>query len=150
MRTRNQPGSDDLERWIADLREASPEDRLSASARARVLSRNSQPARAHRYPRLFVPAFRLAAGFLVPVVLAGTIGLLALRPSADRVAPARLEARKVGDHVVFTIANGKSRHRVYKSTDPRSFDRSRGIAVEDGRFADRAHNGADLVFYLVD
>ena len=60
-----------------------------------------------------------------------------------------LHASKIGDRVVFDIANGNRDHLVQKSGSPDRFDARGGELVTEGAFVDRLDSGADLVYYRV-
>lgn len=126
---------------------------LSAESWERILSlAAATPARFEKALKpLFVPAFRLAVAACAPVVVAAAVGAVVfLNRSGSGEGAAALRAQKVGDQVVFTIANGKSVHYVYRSTDPGRFDPSSAVRVEGGQFAERATNSPGIVFYRIE
>jgi hypothetical protein len=51
---------------------------------------------------------------------------------------------------VFTLANGKTEHLIYRSTDPQSFDRSSAVKMARNRYTEDATGGPTLVFYKID
>ncbi len=149
------PGS--LDRVVAEWKRRNPgeDDGLSASTRAAIRDSitGRSPARAP-LAALFVPSNRLIlAGILPALLLAAAFGLV-LRPGQIplpvEVGHAPMTAKKVGNDVIFEIANGHRAHSVYKSTDPRGFSTSPTFVTEDGSFRDELANGPSLVFYRID
>ena len=153
FRIKNRPEpAPELERalaaWKAD--EALPET-LSDAARRAILAEASRPAKAPRrlegFADLFVPARRIALAAALPTLLLAVVlvaGLPGFRPGTE--APKQIEARKSGGEVVFLIANGKTVHRVVRTTRP---DSGSGdvFTTTDGRYEDRLESEATLVFY---
>lgn len=124
---------------------------LSAAARARILARLPEGRPEPR--RRLSPAFRLALAASIPLAFVGLTAVVALYRAGGRQAPAPgaiLRAEKVGDRVVFTIANGGRPHLVYRSSDPARFDRGSAEQVVGGRFQDRAGGEQGIVFYRVE
>lgn len=126
------------------------EESISEDARGRILQaaldtgRNPSPL-----PALFTPKRWLAAAGLIPfVVAAGLLAILGLGNGQENGT--MVQATKQGDKVVFTIANGKKSHTVYRSTSADSFDPALGVTVTGGEFEDHVQGNADLVFYRID
>jgi hypothetical protein len=89
------------------------------------------------------------------VILAGILGWVAVdhrEPAAPSMptSPTSVEASKVGDRVVFTIANGGRQHRIVKSDRPDRFEGDSGVEAANGSYVDRLDSGADVVFYRID
>jgi hypothetical protein len=61
-----------------------------------------------------------------------------------------LTAAKIHGQLVFTLANGKTDHLVYRSTDPQSFDRSEPVRMAGNKYTEDATGGPALVFYRID
>ena len=158
MKRFRQPRGNDslLEQAIAAWREAPGEQALRPETRDRILGEalaggDAPPS----FAALFTPtrhwvlaAIAPAALTLVAALLLGVTNLGIQEPAVD--AGPRLEVSKVGDEVVFLIANGKPTHTVYKSTQPDHFDASSAVVVKDGQYRDRATGGPDIVFYRID
>lgn len=139
---------------------AQPES-LSATARANVL-------RAARVARADAPAegtwsvprwvFAAAAPTLTVAALAGlwTLSLpegeVAGDPGASHVVEIshKISVSKVGDEIVFDIANGTQVHEILKSTTPRHFDERTRTETGDGSYKDALNNGVTLTFYKID
>jgi hypothetical protein len=51
---------------------------------------------------------------------------------------------------VFSIANGRSEHRVAKSGRPDRFERGDRVDPDAGAFVDRLDAGSRIVFYRID
>ena len=100
----------------------------------------------------FVPgitrAWRWAFLGSVPVVALSLVLIVAgdHRPAAE----ARLSTAKVDGQVIFTLANGGAEHRVYRSADPRAFDRASGVKMARNRYIENVTGGPTLVFYRID
>ncbi len=142
-----------LDRAIRASRDGDVE-RLSGTARQAVLRRATaarEPLRPLR--RLFLPWGQMALAGALPVLLAAVTALAwvsGIPRKAPHVVDSRIEVSKVGDQVVFTIANGRTDHQVVKSARPDEFDPAGAAPVSDGSFSDALHSGADLVFYRID
>lgn len=148
-----------LDRALTDWRNAekSPE-RLSGPARERILDAatrgGGRQVRFSLPSPLFLPARRFALAAVLPLlVLSLSVAYLVLPggtvPGADDTAP-RLLTSRLGDQVIFVIANGDRPHRVLKTDDPRVPGSGEPLDVEQGVFRDRLDSGADLVFYRID
>lgn len=143
-----------LDRAIAACRgSARSSSRLSDAARATILQAALGGAtRPEPLTPLFFPARWLILATLAPAVLVAVGVVLSQSRLAppSRTAIRSIQAAKLGDQVVFTIADGNQPHVVYKSTTAERFDRSTGIRVEHSRFVDSAVAGPNLVFYVVE
>ncbi len=142
-----------LDRAIRASRERGAE-RLSGAARQAVLSRATaarEPLRPFR--RLFPPLGQMALAGALPVLLAAVTALAwvsGIPRKSPHVVDPTIQVSKVGDQVVFTIANGDADHRVLKSGRPDVFDPAAATPLSDGSFSDALDSGADLVFYRID
>ena len=137
-----------LDSAIEDLKAESFSEVLSESARSRIFDGMRRPVGTFEALAFLFPHVRVAAAVAFPLVL--TLALLLSVPSS--FAPGRqpkIVAYKDNGNVVFTVAKGHRDHRVFKSTDPTRFG-VKEVPEVGGRFADRADNGIDLVFYRVD
>lgn len=103
---------------------------------------------------VFPPIRRWLERTLIPVAAAAmAVALLWLGGpgrAVDGNADARVEARKVGDRVVFVVRNGGRAHTVSRSTTPDRFDASQTALLDRGSFEDRLDTGHNLVFYRID
>jgi hypothetical protein len=151
---RRKDSETDLDPAVRALREV-PAEVLSGDARERILHGALEARSTSEAPlaALFAPRRWLVAAAALPLLLAAALVALvdrsAISPTATG-APTRVEAMKVGGQVVFTIANGKTAHRVYRSTTPERFDLSAPVSVTDGVYRDGLDRGADVVFYRID
>ena len=126
---------------------------LSDGARAAIFDSIAEHEAMRPLSRLFAPVRRWALAGVVPLVVTLAIGAwVALqRPAATVASEASWgEVTKVGDRVVFRIANGDGEHRVLKSSRPDRFDPSGAAVVSNGSYVDRLDTDADLVFYRID
>lgn len=146
-------GAPELERALEAWREAPDEtEPLSEGARAAILRSALRP-RSEAAPRralaeLFLPARRIALAAALPTLILAAVlgvGLRSLSPQPVS-GTGRIEAQKTDGGVVFLIANGKSVHRIVKTTRPDSGVGEVFTSV-DGRFEDRLENGASITFY---
>jgi hypothetical protein len=154
---------DILDQALSEWRESkSDRERFSGPTRERILGSIQSPE--YRFElgealgSLFFPVRRFALAAVVPsLVLVLALGY-ALMPGrgADPGLPlqvtqiTQMEVTRVGDDVVFRIANGTRTHLVYKSSDINELSRATPVAVSDGVFRDTVHAEANLVFYRVD
>lgn len=144
---RNDQSLDDA---IALLKSESHPEVLSESSRAAIFELARRPLGGiESLSFLFPRAQKLVTAVSFPLVV--TVALLFSLPSSlgPERHTAKLLASKDDGNVVFTVANGRSHHRVFKSTDPTRFGAKEVQAVE-GRFLDHADNGIELVFYRVE
>jgi hypothetical protein len=86
----------------------------------------------------------------IPLVALATLLVLGARNDLSVTKSGKLTASKVDGHVVFTLANGKKQHLVFRSTDPRSFNPAAGVRMTANRFEVDATGGPNLVFYRID
>ncbi len=126
------------------------ESELSSAARNRVLRSAMAGPDARDMPRiasLFPPYRRLALAAFLPVGLLAVILALTLGGSPD---PVSITVEKVGDQVVFNIANGGRVHSISKSNTPHTFDPGKSVRVQDGSYQDSLIGNGELVFYRID
>jgi hypothetical protein len=64
--------------------------------------------------------------------------------------PPVVRVSKLGNQIQFDIENGKKSHKVVRSTDPRRVEAHPGLEMTNGSYAERLHDGANLVFYRID
>jgi len=139
-------------RWRAA---EAPREQLQRTSRARILESVGRTEAPRPLGPLFFPVGRLAlAGALPLVVLTLMLGFLVtggpgLAPVGEAGIPS-VQVSKDGSEVIFTIANGQTTHRVYRSGAPDRFDETPTFTTSDGAFVDRLEGGPDLVFYRID
>lgn len=139
-----------LDRAIAELRDVTSGETLSEPSRARIVAeawRQHQDA-----PDAFEPSTRPArwVGWMAALPIAASV-LVALAPEQDATHGPRFSGvEKVGDQVVFHIANGGTEHTVTRSTDPTRFNPRAEQTVAEGRYSDRVNSGPVVVFYKLD
>jgi hypothetical protein len=139
-----------LEEALTAWRETSKDEVLADSTRGALFNEIQALGEAAEAP--FVPslarAWRWAFLGSVPVVALTAVLILAggHHPAAD----SRLAASKVDGQVVFTLANGRADHVIYRSTDPYSFDRAAAVKMARNRYTENASGGPSLVFYRID
>ena len=153
-------GEDALESALAAWRAAEDGSELfSEPVRQRILDEikggGERRLRFSASEPLFFPLRRFALAAAVPaLVLALAAGyLLAPGPGGEPVlqaGPTHLEVLRQGDEVVFVIANGKTTHMVYKSTEIKGLRTAKPVPVTDGVFRDRIDAESSLVFYRID
>lgn len=135
--------------------QASGCESLSPEARSAVFRRVSEGERPGALAQLFVPLHRWTALAGASLALVLTVALWnGGRPEPGmQVAEFRtihtIQAQKVANHLVVTIANGGTEHVVTRSIRPDRFDSSGSTTVQ-GQFVDRLDRGPDLVFYRID
>lgn len=123
---------------------------LSSAARNRVLRSAMAGPDARDLPRIsnLFPAYsRLALAAFLPVCLLAVVLALTLGGSPG---PVSITAEKVGDQVVFSIANGGRAHSISKSNTPHTFDPGKSVRVQDGSYREPLIENGDLVFYRID
>jgi hypothetical protein len=139
-----------LDSAIAELRQATSRESLSEAGRARIVAEAWRQQQDQ--PGAFEPSTRPArwVGWMAAFPIAASV-LVALAPDRDAPSTARFaRVDKVGDEVVFHVANGNADHKVTRSTDPSSFNPKAEQDVSDGRYSDRANSGPVVVFYKLD
>ena len=139
-----------LEDAIALLKSELHDEALSEASRAIIFDGARRPFRAFESLAFLFPGTRtfvIAVSF--PLVVALVVLLYLPHPIVPGGSPAKIAASKDDVNVVFTIADGRKHHRVFKSTDPARFG-AKEVPVVGGRFSDRSENGLELVFYRVD
>ncbi len=149
MDTRKKDLLDDaLTAW----REASKDETLSGSARSALF--NDVRSMGDGSNEAFVPgltrAWRWAFLGSVPVVALTAVLMIAGDHSQQLETTPQLSAAKVNGQLVFTLANGKTDHLIYRSTDPQTFDRSAAVKMNRNRYSEDATGGPTLVFYRID
>lgn len=148
----NRNGQDPLDAALAAWRSGTNRSpKLSAASREQVLRAALDPAsRPGRQASLFFPLGRVFVTAVPLVVAVAVVGLLTRDPgTVRREAPVNLRATKIGDQVVFTIANGGGTHVVRKSDSPDRFDRASGTKVR-GEFSDTIDGSSPVVYYRID
>ena len=142
--------NDMLDRAIAQLRNPATGESLSDEGRARIVA---AAWRQHQdRPDAFAPSTRPPrwVGWLAALPIAASV-LVALAPEQEQSSGARFAGvEKVGDRVVFHIADGDANPTVTRSTDPSRFNPKAEQQVADGRYSDRADSGPVVVFYKLD
>ena len=145
-----------LEQAIAGWRTeaARRPESFSRAARSAVLREAIAPdaRRVGPLDALFVPFRTLAAAGALPVIaLSLLLGGLVFQGDSDPVDPTTgaLTAMKVGNQVVFSIANGDRDHLVLRATRP-EFDQAARFTASGGRFSERLDGDAELVFYRIE
>lgn len=153
---RRKQGKGIVDQALAAWRESGESaEHFSPAARDRILQAAFEGRPAPLATRLpFRGAPRRFAGGLLSLAAAAAL-LLAVVLVDRGGAPGgsgavRVLASKTDGEVVFTIANGKRAHTVYKSNDPSEFGSSSRIPVRDGAFRDVVDDGSGLVFYRID
>jgi hypothetical protein len=142
-----------VDRAIREWRGAREDDpRLQAATRTRIVEAAYEArteASGYR-PLLSRIPMRILAGAVPALAATVVILLFAERTGDPSVRPVSVRATKSGDEIVFTIANGRRAHKVYKSSVPNNFDPQSGVVVRDGAFRDAMDDGSGLVFYRID
>jgi hypothetical protein len=143
---------DILDEALTAWRETSREETLSESARSGLFNeiRSSAGSTADAFVPSVTRAWRWAFLGSVPVVALAAVLMLAGDHGRRLVGGQRLSASKVDGQVVFTLANGKTDHMIYRSTDPQSFDRADAVKMSRNRYTENATGGPALVFYRID
>jgi hypothetical protein len=144
------PKHDILDDALAAWRGESKDETLSGAARAALFTevRSMSEGREAAFVPALTRAWRWAFLGSVPVVAIASALMVA--GSHKPVTAAHLSAAKVDGQVVFTLANGKTTHMVYRSTDPQAFDKTSAVKMAGNRFSDEATGGPNLVFYRID
>ena len=149
MATRNNKILDDA---LAAWRETSKDETLSGSARTALFSEVQSMGDGSN--EAFVPgltrAWRWAFLGSVPVVALTAVLMVAGDNGTPIGTSPQLSAAKVHGQLVFTLANGKTEHLIYRSTDPQTFDRSAAVKMPRNRYTEDATGGPTLVFYRID
>jgi hypothetical protein len=151
---RNRRETPDLDSALQEWRQnRPPEEKLSESARARIL--RQRQARIEPTTPLFFPARRLAMAAALPLLLLSVMAVYLLIPGAALETAQNgdgpvLQAVRQGNEVVFIIANGGGSHLVRKSNTPNALADSETFVVSGGAFRDSLDSGSDLVFYRID
>lgn len=144
--------TDILDDALAAWRGASRDEMLSGPARTALF--NEVRSMGQEPGGTFVPsitrAWRWAFLGSVPVVAIATVLFVTGDRGRHVVSAPHLNASKVNGQLVFTLANGKTEHLIYRSVDPQSFDRSAAVKMARNRYAEDATGGPTLVFYKID
>lgn len=126
---------------------------LSPGVRARIVDQASAPSTGlnHLSP-IFFPWARTAAVSAVPaaLLLFALVGLWPASVEPTASVPGTVEVAKIGNEVVFTIANGGQPHTIQKSHRPDRFDGSATVVKGEDRFVDSLESGSKVVFYRID
>ena len=146
---------DPLKQAIASYRAHAPEsEQLSIEARSAVFREVSVGNAPGPLAQLFMPLHRLTAlaGISLTLVLAlvlwGGAPIQLDGEAANDITA--INAAKVGNHLIVSIANGGTEHVVTRSERPDRFDPAAASTVRGGEFVDRLDTGANLVFYRID
>ncbi len=131
---------------------------LTPAGRERVLQEGVQSPGPGNLPRLSIlfPSYRrIALAAALPTGLLALVIALSLGGGAElgpdpQLSHSAITVEKVGNQVVFTIANGSTEHSVSKSNSPRSFDPGNAVQVQNGSYRDSMIENGDLVFYRID
>jgi len=147
----NTPKTDILDDAIAAWRREARDESLSQSAQTALF--NEIGTQAEGADTAFVPsltrAWRWAFLGSVPVVVLATV-LIMVGDRGRQIATPRLTAEKVRGQLIFTLANGKTEHLIYRSTDPQSFSSASAVKMARNRYTEDATGGPALVFYRID
>jgi hypothetical protein len=139
-----------LDDAIKGLKSELAGESLSGASRAVIFDRARRPSGVFESLAFLFPRPQ-GILFAVSVPLVLTLALLFSLPHS--LAPGRpferILAAKDDGNVVFTVASGGGRHRVFASTDPSRFG-AKEIPAVGGRFSDLQESGVELVFYRVD
>jgi hypothetical protein len=147
---------DPLDEALREWKEARDLDEsLPGAARSRILNETLRGTQASRsFPSLaplFLPWRRVAlAGVLPALLLTLSLGYLLTGREDPGPGGSFVRAKRVGDEVIFVIANGKQTHRVYKSNHAAVFPQAADSIVTEGTYRDRIDHRDDLVFYRID
>ncbi len=143
--------NDILDRAVAAWRESTPGETLSGAARTALFSeiRSVEEQSGTGFVPSITRAWRWAFLGSVPVVAIATV-LLMVGDRGHQGTTAQLSAQKVNGELIFTLKNGRTDHLVYRSTDPRSFDRADAVKMVANSYAENATGGPNLVFYRID
>ena len=140
--------ADKLSNAISAWKSRNSGDRsLSPEGRDHILTAGARADLPH-LSSLFIPYHRLALAAVVPAALLAAALMLSL-PGGEH-APASITVEKVGNQVVFNIANGGASHSVSKSNTPHSFDPGNSVRIDDGSYRDSMLENGNLVFYKID
>jgi hypothetical protein len=140
-----------LGRAVEEWRRNAPTPSLSSDARDRVLRRAiDETAAVRTFPALFVATRRLIFAGILPLLVLGVFAVLVSMPGDSPEAGPNVIASRMGDRVVFTIANGGGGHTVYRSTEAHRFEPGGAVRVTDGEFEVPADEDARVVFYRID
>jgi hypothetical protein len=146
MDTRNDILNDAVAAW----RESTRDEALSGSSRTALFDDVRSLGKGAQAP--FVPsvtrAWRWAFLGSLPVVALASMLMIGGDHRPD--VSGRLTASKVNGHLVFTLANGKTDHVIYRSTNPESFDRLAPIKMSQNTYNEVVTGGPTLVFYRID
>jgi hypothetical protein len=147
----NTPEKDPLDVAVAAWRRETTDETLSESARTALF--NEISTLDDGSDAGFVPsvtrAWRWAFLGSVPVVAIAAV-LIMVGNRGRPVGTPVLTAAKVQGQLVFTLANGKTEHLIYRSTDPQAFDRASAVKMVRNRYTEDSTGGPALVFYRID
>ena len=129
------PENDLVRQAVVDWRRDMPQPTLSSDARNVVQRRAlEEKVSVGGFPALFVTTRRMVLAGALPLVLLGILVVVATLPGSPIDTEPTVMANRVGNRVIFTIANGNEGHVVYRSTVAHRFDREAGVRVDDGEF----------------
>jgi hypothetical protein len=144
--------NDILDDALAAWRGASQDETLSGEARTALFGEVRTMGQG--IDQAFVPSltrvWRWAFLGSVPVVAISAVLMLVGEHGQPISTRPQLSAAKVHGKLVFTLANGKTEHLIYRSTDPQSFGRSAAVKMARNRYTEDATGGPTLVFYRID
>ena len=123
---------------------------ITPSGRSSVLRSAVSASTSRELPRLsnLFPAYHRIA--LAAFILAALLAVALVISLGDDPVPTAITAEKVGNQVVFSIANGGKVHSVSKSNSPHTFDPGNSVRIHDGSYRDSMVDNGDLVFYRID
>ena len=141
-----------LDDALAAWRETSKDETLSSQARTALFSevRSMGEGSSEAFVPGLTRAWRWAFLSSVPVVALTAVLMVAGDHGKQLAIAPQLSAAKVNGQLVFTLANGKTDHVIYRSTDPQTFDRSAAVKMARNRYSENATGGPTLVFYRID
>ena len=141
-----------LDDALAAWRATSKDETLSSPARTALFSevRSMGEGSNEAFDPGLTRAWRWAFLSSVPVVALTAVLMVAGDHGKQLAIAPQLSAAKVHGQLVFTLANGKTDHVIYRSTDPQTFDRSASVKMSRNRYSEDATGGPALVFYRID
>lgn len=149
-KTQGRNPEETLDRAIAVWKAAPVAERLSDEVRRSILRETLENLEAQPVPtRLRSAAWRILAGAL-PVAAIGLLAVVLVDRGVEPTHALRVRATKAGGEVIFSIANGRNDHSVYKSSVPNKFGASAQLQVRGGSFRDTVDDDSGLVFYRIE
>ena len=144
----NQTNDDVIQAARRAWEAVTPQESLPESRTAALFNEIRREAQDTPYVPLLIRGWRWAfVGSLPVLAIAATLIV-----SGERSHPtlAQLTASKVNGEVVFTLANGRTDHVVYSSSDPSSFRGAEAEPLRSNSFRVDANDGPAVVFYRID